>query len=316
MNIGAARGALRAATPLVSRRVPFSSLSSTPSHPSPSKPTHSPSSHTSTMSFFFFATPVALTFSLGVWQVQRLKRKLRLVAEREASLSALPIEAPALFASHEALDHRRIYLSGRFLHHREMLVGPRGAPKDLAMPVQQWGGSSGLQVITPFELDSGQVVLVNRGWVPQRLAAPTKRATALVSPHAFLTRFDENAPVAEYRDGDTKSERCCFVGVVRQGDAKNRFTPKNDIARGKWYYVDPMAMMQAAGVESGADVVVELLEPLPKGGWPCPRGYEEFLSFRTPPSTHVTYATTWFGLSAALALLTRNRLRQPVRRAA
>lgn len=302
------RGVLRTATPFASRHTPSSSLSSIPSH---SGSTHTASSpNRSTRSLLFFATPIALTFSLGVWQLQRLKRKLRLIEEREANLSAPPIQGSALLTSPELHDYRRVYLSGSFLHHREMLVGPRGAPKDLPMPVQQWGGSSGLQVITPFELESGDVVLVNRGWVPQRLAAQAKRATAPVSPHSFITRFDDDTPVTEYQDGNATSERCCFEGVVRRGDAKNRFTPENDIQRGKWYYVEPEAMKQAAGIEGGANVVVELLEPLPKGGWPCPKGYEEFLTFRTPPSTHVTYATTWFGLSAALALLTRNRLKQ------
>lgn len=317
MNTPAIRGALRCVILPASRRVPFSTLSSIPPHSSHSGSTHSHApSGTSIRSLLFFATPIALTFSLGVWQIQRLNRKLRLVEEREASLSAPPLEASALSNPLESLNHRRIDLSGRFLHQCEMLVGPRSAPKDLPTPVQQWGGSSGLQVITPFELDSGHVVLINRGWVPQRLATPAKRATAPVSPHTFITRFDEGTSVIEYQDGSAKSERCCLEGVVRHGDEKNRFTPENDAQRGKWYYVEPRTMMQAAGVEEGPDVVVELLEPLPKGGWPCPRGYNEFLTFRTPPSTHVTYATTWFGLSAALALLTRNRLKQSARRSA
>lgn len=270
----------------------------------------------STRSLVFFGMPIAVTFSLGVWQVRRLKRKIRLIEEREKSLAAQPLDADELFQSTRDLDHRQVEVSGRFLHGSEMLVGPRSAPKDLPTPILQWGGSSGLQVITPLQLDDGHVILVNRGWVPQRLSDPSKRPSAAVSPHLFLRRIDDSSALENYEDdAEGTSDRKTFTAVVRGCDEKNRFTPDNKPEKGEWYYVDPHAMMRAAGVGDADNraVVVELLEPLPKSGWPHPRSYEEFLQFRTPPSTHVTYATTWFCLSAALALLTRKRLKQPVR---
>lgn len=265
----------------------------------------------------FFGMPIAVTFSLGVWQVRRLKRKIRLIEEREKSLKAQALDAAEVFESTRDLDHRRVEISGRFLHDSEMLVGPRSAPKDLPTPVLQWGGSSGLQVITPLKLDDGHVILVNRGWVPQRLSNRSKRPSAAVSPNPFLTRIDDSSAMENYEDdAEATSDRKTFTAIVRGCDEKNRFTPDNKPEKDEWYYVDPLAMMRAAGVGDADSkaVVVELLEPLPSSGWPHPRSYDEFLQFRTPPSTHVTYATTWFCLSAALALLTRNRLRELVRR--
>lgn len=261
----------------------------------------------------FFGVPIAITFSLGVWQVRRLNRKIALIEERENQLAAEPLSATALFNASTDLDHRRVHVSGRFLHDAEITVGPRSAPKDLPTPVLQWGGSSGLQIITPLQLDDGRVLLVNRGWVPQRLAEPGKRPRAVVSPHPFLTKVDANTPTCDYEDGvGGKSAVKSFTAVVRGSDEKNRFTPDNKPEKNEWYHIDPEAMMEAIGLNDGKGetVVVELLGPLPRGGWPHPRSYEEFLQFRTPPSTHVTYATTWFCLSAALALLTRNRMRQ------
>ncbi|CDF33137.1 unnamed protein product [Chondrus crispus] len=261
----------------------------------------------------FFGVPIAVTFSLGVWQVRRLNRKIRLIKERENHLSAPPLAAADLFTASSDLDHRRVQVSGRFLHDAEITVGPRSAPKDLPSPVLQWGGSSGLQIITPMEMEDGKVILVNRGWVPQRLAQAPKRRHAVVSPHPFLTRVDSSTPTCDYEDGATgKSSLKTFTAVVRGCDEKNRFTPDNQPAKGEWYYIDPDAILHAHELCDGDTraVVVELLEPLPRGGWPHPRSYNDLLEFRTPPSTHVTYATTWFCLSAALALLTRNRFRQ------
>lgn len=277
-------------------------------------PAHS--SGMSPKSLMFFGVPIAVTFSLGVWQVRRLKRKVRLIEEREKRLAAQPLDATELFESTADLDHRRVEVSGRFLHGLEMVVGPRSAPKDLPTPVLQWGGSSGLQVITPLEMDDGHIILVNRGWIPQRLEDPTKRPGAAVSPYAFLMRIDDSTAMEDYEDGAAvTSSRKTFNAVVRGCDEKNRFTPDNKPEKDEWYYVDPPVMMQAAGLGDADSkaVVIELLKPLPNSGWPHPRRYEEFLEFRIPPSTHVTYATTWFCLSAALALLTRNRFRQPAR---
>lgn len=270
----------------------------------------------STRSLLFFGMPIAVTFSLGVWQVCRLQRKMLLIDEREKRLSAQPLTADDFSRPKRDTEYHRIELSGRFLHNLEMLVGPRSAPKNMPTPVLQWGGSSGLQVITPFELDTGEVILVNRGWVPQRLATAQKRSKAAVSPIPFLSRVTESTQVEVYGDGDNgASTRITFTAVIRGCDEKNRFTPHNRPETGEWYYVDPDAMMESAQLkkEENKAAVVELLEPLPKSGWPYPRSYEEFLQFRTPPSTHITYATTWFCLSGALALLTRNRLKQPVR---
>jgi len=64
--------------------------------------------------------------------------------------------------------------------------------------------------------------------------------------------------------------------------------PTNDAAKDDWFYVDPVAMLEARGYSTGDSDAsfVELTEPLPDNGWPYPRTHEEFLTFRTPPSTH------------------------------
>ncbi len=256
----------------------------------------------------FFGVPVAVTFSLGVWQVKRLERKKELIAAREQTLQLEPLDEEALEDGAGKHDFRRIVLRGELHHGHEMLVGPRSAPAGLPQAALQWGGSSGFLVVTPMRTQAGRVALVLRGWVPVRLVDRERRSTAAVVPLSFI---EDQRPLAEYGDTDECSA-VTISGVVRRADEKNRFMPENNPAKNDWFYIDTKAMLKSVGVDVVNDVdvpFVELAKPLPSNGWPFPRSESDFLSFRTPPSTHVTYAVTWFMLSGALALLSRNRVK-------
>lgn len=269
------------------------------------------STRTSAATWIFFGTPIALTFSLGVWQVKRLSRKKKLIQDRHARLNASPLSASELAISTDT-DFRRVHVRGRFLHDCEMFVSPRSAPPNLPQAILQWGGSSGLQVITPCVLDNNTTILVNRGWIPHRLTDGAKRESVAVSPLTFLSDSSD-IETQSYTSGSSgNDDHVEFTAVVRTAQERNRFVPANVPEKNEWFYIDPETMLLSAGCRRGGEnpIVVELYEPLPTSGWPFPRSYEQFLEFRTPPSTHVTYATTWFSLSAALAVLTRFRMRR------
>lgn len=194
-----------------------------------------------------------------------------------------------------------------------MLVGPRSAPKSLPPAVVQWGGSSGLQVITPMVLENdGGTVLVNRGWIPQRLAKREKRDKASVNAQTFEEKPAESI---DFSDKENRSQVVSVMGVVRGSDERNRFTPANFPEKNEWYFVDVKDMCAKAGIDD-SQIVVELVEPNAECGWPVMRKKAEFLGFATMPDTHRVYAATWFMLSAALAVLVRKRLRTPTRRGA
>lgn len=291
--------------------------------------THAAGTTTPLSTYLFFGAPVAVTFSLGVWQTRRLSRKQHLIEERRERLFSTPLteaQIREVEASDSELDFHAVRLRGTLLHAREMHVGPRSAPGHLPGAVTQWGGSSGLLVVTPARLaDDGRLILVNRGWIPHRLADRTKRAKATVTPLPFIDD-DNRPPVSEHNDsqGDDQQDSVEFLAVVRNEQERNRFMPRNDPQKGDWFYIDARSMMAAAGLlpapdnedadSTPAPLIVELCEPLPHNGWPFPRTLDQFLEFRTPPSTHVTYAVTWFSLSFALLLLMRARLRKIPRR--
>lgn len=293
-------------------------------HSTEAAPSNSARSNTSAFStvapWLFFGTPVILTFSLGVWQVKRLERKNNLIHERQLRLEAEPLSSSQFIEAvnsvdptHlvEDMDFRTVHLRGRFLHDQEQFVSPRSAPKNMPHVVLHWGGSSGMQVITPCVLESGDIILINRGWIPHRLTQPEKRLTAVISPSAFRSEF--HGVRHDQRNVDAPDVSVVdFVGVIRLTHERNRFTPDNVPSENSWYYIDPPEMLRNCQLPSGKQlpVLVELVEPLPSNGWPFPRTLDQFVDFRTPPSTHVTYAVTWFSLGIALALLGRSRILQ------
>lgn len=273
--------------------------------------------------WLFFGTPVVLTFSLGAWQVRRLHRKNMLIEGRRSRLDA-PVLSSSEFISAASspdesalkdLEFRTVRLRGHFLHSHEKFVSPRSAPKNMPHAVLHWGGSSGMQVITPFQLDDGHTILVNRGWIPHRLTEPSKRESAAVSPLTFLDDVPKTSS-GHISTNAANNARFDFVGIIRLSHERNPFTPKNLPDQNAWFFIAPREMLQTCELpeEKQLAVVVELIEPVPTSGWPFPRSLDQFVDFRTPPSMHITYAVTWFSLSIALALLARSRILRITRR--
>jgi surfeit locus 1 family protein len=65
----------------------------------------------------------------------------------------------------DELEYRRVQLHGHFDHSKELLMWPRS----LNTESTGRGSEPGAHVVTPFYCEElGQLVLVNRGWVPRR----------------------------------------------------------------------------------------------------------------------------------------------------
>lgn len=113
-----------------------------------------------------FAMP-AISFYLGTWQVRRLEWKTKLIASCESRLAYKPVPLPKSFTPEmcENWEYRRVTLKGRFLHDEEMFVGPRVR-----------NGQKGYMLFTPFvRKDTGQKLLIERGWVSEEKVAPDSR---------------------------------------------------------------------------------------------------------------------------------------------
>jgi surfeit locus 1 family protein len=139
----------------------------------------------------FFGGLTASTFGLGCWQLKRLNVKLDQIEDREQQLQMSPTK------DWQSLEHpyRCRLVNGSFLHDKEVLIGPRGAPNGVTLPRkglsakqgsggQSSGGAPGPQgyfVMTPMELEDKSKVWINRGWVPKTMVPDGKRGPPVTS---------------------------------------------------------------------------------------------------------------------------------------
>jgi surfeit locus 1 family protein len=231
-----------------------------------------------------------LLIALGNWQMSRKAWKERLIAQIQAGLTAAPVDiGPELrgwAAPSVAAEYRRIKVAGRFLHGQERhlyALGPEGP---------------GWHVITPMVLGDGDVVLVNRGYVPDALKQPSSRPEGQIAGRVEVT------------------------GLLRLPETKATFTPVNDPARNIWFWRDVPAMLRcdpraaAAGNDCGPltgretpgdgrpkagvypFVVDAQANPANPGGWP--RGGATNFNI---PNRHLEYALTWYGLAVTLVVM-------------
>lgn len=211
---------------------------------------------------------LAVLIGLGTWQLQRKAWKEDLIAQIEARSHGAPgaIVPEAQWPQWRAAEDefRRVRVTGTFLHDREALVhglapGTRGAP------VQ------GFFLFTPLRLESGAVVMVNRGFVPTDLRDPASRPQS---------RAEGEATVA---------------GLVRAPEETGWFRPEDVPAENRWFTKDSTAIAAAKGLDRVAPFYVEADGTPQPGGWP--KGGQTRLDL---PNNHLQYALTWYGIALTL----------------
>ena len=103
---------------------------------------------------------IAVTFvSLGLWQLRRLDERRadneRIAKNMSGDVQPLADTLQRYGNDPAALSYRRVAVTGTYRPADEVLLTPRSN-----------GRAAGHHVVTPLELDDGQAVLVDRGWVP------------------------------------------------------------------------------------------------------------------------------------------------------
>jgi surfeit locus 1 family protein len=215
---------------------------------------------------------VALAFAvlvgMGTWQMQRRAWKLGLIDRIEQRAHGEPISltlAKDLWRREGDVEYYRVVLVGRFRHDQE---------RHLYTIVN---GKPGWRVITPLTTASDDVVLVDRGYVPEAFKDPATRKPGQI------------ADVVE------------LVGLARAPQPPTWFTPANNIERNQWFARDAPAMAASLPPEVASRVVPFMIEaeaePVP-GGWPLGG-----VTRLTLPNRHLEYALTWYGLAATLLIV-------------
>ncbi len=217
---------------------------------------------------------LALLMSLGFWQLRRLEWKEALVARVEARTKLAPVDLPPLGdwrgLAADDYDFRHVQMQGRFDFSGLALVFSQ-APPGVGM-------EPGFLVLTPLRLQSGGVVLVNRGFVPQSKAAAGGWRSR---PEGMVT----------------------ITGLMRAPQARNSFTPADDPGKNQWYTLDPVTIGAALKLAEAAPFLVQQ----DSSGDSWVPGSDDLLRVSTTapeiPNNHFSYAVTWFGLAVALAIV-------------
>lgn len=211
----------------------------------------------------FTIPALIVTLTLGTWQVQRLQWKNALIATINARFSEPAVPLPATLSDPDGWRYRHVSLQGAVVGAREIHL--------IAFSTR---GQQGYQVIVPFRrADTGEILLLNRGWVPEDRRDPARRADGQLSGAVTLN------------------------GVVGIPFPRGTFQPDNDPARNLWFWADLPAMAKALGagvsgfwIEAGDQ---------PNGGG-LPIGGQTAIDI---VNNHLQYAITWYGFALTLAVI-------------
>jgi surfeit locus 1 family protein len=254
---------------------------------------------------------VFLSFiGLGSWQVWRLQWKTDLIARVDARVHAPATNAPdrsnwaGVTAPND--EYRHIKVQGTFLHER--------ATRVKAVTVL----GSGFWLMTPLLAANGDVVLVNRGFIPAQ-------ASHFDAP-------DKVKPIVGLPDPAAQSARPTTVtGLLRVSETGGAFLRKNDAANERWYSRDVEAIAAARRLgtvgtsvgtpstvapyfidaEANAAAQAAIGSAAPGTDTDTPVAGLTVITFN---NSHLVYAFTWFALALLMALAFGYILRQGKKR--
>jgi surfeit locus 1 family protein len=220
----------------------------------------------------FMLVALATFVGLGTWQLQRKAWKEALIQRLEQRLSAAAVDLPSSerWSSLDPVndEFRRVKFSAVFKPGAEALVYTNGSTvrADVSGP--------GYWVLAPARTAAGDVIVVNRGLVPQGRQDAATRSTGEIGGSVEI------------------------VGVMRWPEPRGLFTPADDPAHNLWFVRDPIAIADAKHWGKVAPFFVELeSSPSPSG---LPRAGPLKPTLR---NEHLQYAITWYGLAMVVCVM-------------
>ena len=177
----------------------------------------------------------AILCGLGIWQLERLQWKEKLIADLNARVSVSPVALP--LAPEQATDEfRRVRTRVQFVPAEHALVYTPGSALRPDVP------SAGYWVMAPARSEHGTIV-INRGYV-----AANTRTNVGAAPQ-----------------GDVE-----IVGTLRWPEEGTYFTPGDEPANNVWYRRDPVSIAAAKNWGAVAPFYIEQEAPqlpgAPKAG--------------------------------------------------
>ena len=230
---------------------------------------------------------------LGTWQMNRaaLKVTMQQASEQASRASALPVASVEDWAS-AATSYRRVNVVGQFDSTRQFLWDNRTHK-----------GQAGFEVIIPLKLESGQWVLINRGWIAPGISRsdlpdvqlPEKSSVGIISIDGVLSR-----PSKGFSSGEAVANEGQWPRLLQFFDYTAISTALGEPV------LPVVVQIQSVGI-SGDEATVYTPRPewLTANWQPAASG----------PAKHYSYAFQWFAMAVAffiacLVLMVRTTFRK------
>lgn len=219
---------------------------------------------------FFFV----VFFSLGTWQVYRLDYKIDLIERVQTRVHANPVAAPAqaewISITRDSHEYLNVKVQGELLPEYTTRV-----QATTALGAGHW-------LMTPLRTVAGEVVWINRGYIPPGETDP-------MTPQNTQGLFE-------------------VKGLLRMSEAKGSFLRENDLNADRWYSRDVAALSARHKFENTAPYFIDAGKPRNLGeeitGF-VPKSYPvDGLTVIKFHNSHLVYAFTWYALALMVAGVT------------
>ena len=214
----------------------------------------------------FFVFSFIILVSLGTWQIKRLIWKNDLISFylKQSTNNIINLHKENFVS--EEIEYRKVRLTGKFLNKMEVHITGK-----------TYEGNAGFHVITPFLMQNGNYVLVNRGWVSENYKEAKSRTFSLIN------------------------EETSIIGLIRYPQKKGYFVPKNEPDNGFWFTIKPTEIKKHLKIDKETFITKFYIDALRKGKKiNLPIGIKEKINIR---NQHLSYAITWYSLAIVLMII-------------
>jgi len=214
----------------------------------------------------FFVFSFIILLSLGTWQVKRLIWKNDLISFylKQSTNNIINLHKENFVS--EEIEYRKVRLTGKFLNKKEVHITGK-----------TYEGNAGFHVVTPFLMQNGNYVLVNRGWVSENYKEAKSRSFSLIN------------------------EETSVIGLIRYPQKKGYFVPENEPDNGFWFTIKPTEIKKYLKIDKETFIIkfyVDALRQEKKINLPI--GIKEKINIR---NQHLSYAITWYSLAIVLMII-------------
>jgi surfeit locus 1 family protein len=210
---------------------------------------------------------MAMLIGLGTWQLQRRVWKTDLLATIAQRMNGDAVALPTAIDDPSGWTFRHVTVSGHF--DQSYALWLYGRTHD---------GKVGVHLLVPLIRDTGDTILVDRGFVP----------------------FGHGSELVPFVEPSTSGT---VDGIVRTPEPGGMFMPANQPDKNQWYAVDIAQMSKAVGMTLAPVYIAARPVSVQNGGadgWPVATGGTEGTGIR---NEHLNYAIFWYSMALVLALI-------------